>query len=365
MHILFEADLLGSQKHIGISNSILQLIYNLARSKSLLSVFHKNETSLFNEFPNIFEPNQNKLPPAEHPTQILHSFTLTNPQHRSLPWVQTIFDTIIEHYPAVLKEVYPNIDTKVAKLLRRTAKMIAQEPQLIIAPSENTKKDLINIYKIPDSRIKVIPLAPHPVFQKIDALSKEQFIKKQGLDFPFLLFVGPRWKHKNFSTLLRAFAIIKKKTTAINQQLKLIAIGSSPQLNKEEETLINKHKLQKEIKIIPYVNHAELNLWYNTAALLAYPSLYEGFGLPPLEAMACDLPVVAAKSSSLPEIIADAALFFSPHNAVQLAEMIQNLLYDKPLRKKLIAQGRKQIKYYSWENIAKETLKAYEQLLQK
>ncbi|MBU0581444.1 MAG: glycosyltransferase family 4 protein [Candidatus Margulisbacteria bacterium] len=365
MHIVIEADQLNSPKYVGISNYVSQYIHHLSQANHLISVFHKNKKKLFNKYTNVFEPSLNKFPPANQPPQILHSFTLARPKNKTLPWIQTIFDTIIEHHPQVLQEIFPKINSKTAHLIQRTVKVLAQQPQIIIAPSENTKKDLIAIYKIPEKKIKVIPLAPQPIFHLVSTLNKNKFLKNKNISFPFFLFVGQRWKYKNFLTLLKAFTIYKKRVPLEGQSLKLIAVGSPSYFSPEEEIIINKNNLHNEVIIFPQVTQKDLNLFYNTAYALIYPSLYEGFGLPPLEAMSCELPVIASNSSSIPEVTGEAALLFNPEHAEQLAEIMQKILYDKPLYEKLILKGKNQIKKFNWGKITKDTIKIYEQLLPK
>ncbi len=362
MHVIFEAPLLGSEKHIGISNSIAELAKSLAAIGTQLSVLHKQPQRFFHDTPRILEPELETSPVKLPPAALSHSFTTAFPKRWDIPWVVSIFDTIAELYPEVLREVLPKLTPETADLLRRTMHLSAAQADAIIVCSMNTKKDVMHYYDIPEHKIHCIPLAPKPCFRGSSPSEKLFFLQDKGLHEPFFLFVGPRWKHKNFLTALKAFGEFKKERA--EHQL-LVAVGSSPELSADEHEIVKRYDLQDHLIILPFVSSPEMVLWYNTATALIYPSLYEGFGLPPLEAMACGTPVLASNSSSIPEVTGTAALLFDPNEPEELAELMKKIVYDTHLRETLKKEGIAQSKKFSWQHVAQETLAVYTGLVKK
>jgi glycosyltransferase involved in cell wall biosynthesis len=358
LRVILEAELLGSQKHIGISNSIFQLATVLSTHDITLTIQHKNREAFFKDQVNILEePATCHLPPATE-YDLVHTFTMNLPRNRNLPWILTVFDTITEVYPEVLQEVYPKLSGPAVDILRKNLHAVVKRADRLIAISDNTKKDIVKYYGIAENKIEVIPLAPLPCFQEVPSAERTRFLERQKIDVPFFLFVGPRWKHKNFPALLKAFGLFRKMDEK-NKALRLFAVGSSPVWTDEETRLIGSAGLGGQVRAIPYVSAAELNLWYNTATALVYPSLYEGFGLPPLEAMSCGLPVLASGRSSIPEVTGEAALLYDPERPEEIAELLKKIVYDTSLREKQKEQGKYQAKKFSWEKIVKQTLEVY------
>lgn len=220
----------------------------------------------------------------------------------------------------------------------------------IIAVSEHTKKDILEYFSIPEEKITVTYEAADPSFKPL------QNIKKQKNT---LLFVGNELPHKNMPNLLKAIAVAKKSVPDI----KLIKIGSGGWRGTREKLI----KLAKKLNITDAVsfkqNVPNINEYYNTAQALILPSLYEGFGLPILEAMACGCPVVCSKTTSLPEIAGDAALYFNPADINDVAEKIVELLTNEKLKTQLVKKGFDRNKQFSWQNCAEKTIEAYNKKL--
>lgn len=213
----------------------------------------------------------------------------------------------------------------------------------IISISESTKKDLINIFNIPSEKIKVIYLA--------NSLKTE--VKNNRLiNEPYILYVGNRNGYKNFNDFLIAFSKTKCKN-----DFKCVCFGGSRFLN-EEITLINKLGLKNSI-IYKSGNDNILANLYKYAALFVYPSKYEGFGLPPLEAMYYETPVLASNTSSIPEIVDNAGVYFNPNSIEDMAEKIDKTLGDENLLNTLKQKGKEREKIFSWDKCAKETLNFY------
>lgn len=213
-----------------------------------------------------------------------------------------------------------------------------------IAISQNTKRDLIK-YGIPEEKISVVYQGVnHEVFKPIDVENDKD---------PFILYVGSNAPRKNLTTLLKGFYLLKKK----NFPHKLLLV-SHP--NKVLLSLIDSLHLQREVIFRPQIPDQELCRLYNSANLFVLPSLFEGFGLPALEAMACGCPVIVSNTASLPEVVGDAGILFNPLDYVELANKMEEILTDEKLRNKIVRKGLKRAKLFSWEKTARETLRVYE-----
>lgn len=224
----------------------------------------------------------------------------------------------------------------------------------IFADSESTKNDLVSKLKINPDKISVVYLG---VDQNIYNPKKTVFV-----NFNYILYVGSEQPRKNLSSLLKAFRIIKQNENF--KDLKLIKIGN-PGLETDRKTilkLINELNLQNDVVFTGFVPEAELPKYYSNAACFVLPSLYEGFGLPLLEAMACGCPVVASNVTSIPEVAGDAGLLVNPLNVKEIANAIEQILSDDSLREKLIDNGLTQSNKFSWDKTASETAKVYESL---
>ena len=220
----------------------------------------------------------------------------------------------------------------------------------IIVTSQNTKNDLIKYMKIPEDRISVV----------YDGIDRSIFkpVRARMLDRPYILYVGSERPRKNLGTLFEAFAQIRKEFP----DLRLVKIGTegrSPKYRKDTRMKMGGLGITRRIIFIDYVSERELARYYSSARLLAYPSLYEGFGLPPAEAMACGCPVVTSNVSSLPEVVGDAGITIDPHDTEGLAQAMRRVLTDSKLREDMRKKGLEQAKKFSWEKAAEQTLEVY------
>jgi len=220
----------------------------------------------------------------------------------------------------------------------------------IIAVSKHTKNDLIQYLKIPDGRISVI-------YNGIDhSIFKPYTVKL--LDKPYILYVGSERSRKNLSRLFEAFAKLKGEFP----ELKLVKVGisgRSKEYRKETMRMLNSLGLTGDVIFVEYITELDLAYYYSSAALLAFPSLYEGFGFPLLEAMACGCPVVTSNTSSLPEIVGEAGITVNPYDTDSLAQAMRQVLTDNKLRDDMVRKGLEQAKRFSWEKAARETLEVY------
>ncbi len=218
----------------------------------------------------------------------------------------------------------------------------------IIVVSENTKKDFLEYLSFPEDKIKVTYEAANPSFRPIPNIKKQKHT---------LLFVGNELPHKNMPTLLSAIALVKKNIPDI----KLMKIGSGGWRGTRAKLMKLIKKLNIKDAVFFKQNVPNITDYYNSAEALILPSLYEGFGLPVLEAMACGCPVICSNTTALPEIAGDAALYVDPKQSYDIAEKIIALLTNKQLKQKLIRKGLERNKKFTWEKCAAQTAAAYQQ----
>jgi glycosyltransferase involved in cell wall biosynthesis len=272
---------------------------------------------------------------------------------RGAQQVTTIHDLI------PLKLPYATLDDK--RMFYSAVRDALRDSALIFAVSECTKRDILSFYDVPEEKIIVTYQAlPHgrqwPGAAFAAALL-EQYGLRQG---EYLLFVGNIEPKKNVRMLLRAVSMLQT-------HIPLVIVGRKAwlweeQLGEAKQLFGSQSRYEERVRWLEGIPSWELGVLYTHAACLVFPSLYEGFGLPPLEAMRFGCPVISSNVSSLPEICGNAALYVDPHEPVQIAEAIVKLLDDRELQAQLIAAGYKRVEFFSMENYAERLLTAYSQL---
>tara|TARA_X000000368_G_scaffold402024_1_gene375497 strand:+ start:2577 stop:3674 length:1098 start_codon:yes stop_codon:yes gene_type:complete len=278
-----------------------------------------------------------------NPDVIHESYYTEHPTIKSSqPRVITVHDMIHERFP----NEFQNDDT-----IKLKKKSLARAEH-IIAISNNTKKDLMEFYNINESKITTIYHGPTSNLIDINS----EIRKTAEFSKPYLLYVGHRSGYKNFNLLINAIGLSNKLKKNIN----VIAFGGLP-FNKEEITLISKAGLKSSQVVHIVGNDNRLKNLYQNAEAFVYPSLYEGFGMPPLEAMSNDCPVISSNTSSMPEVIGDAAEYFNPESAEDLLKAIKNVIFSNR-KNELINLGSKRVKIFSWKKCAEETLSVYRRL---
>jgi len=185
---------------------------------------------------------------------------------------------------------------------------------------------------------------------------------KFGISQNYLLFVGTLQPRKNITRLIEAFALLRRKEAFASSNLQLVIVGKKGWNYEEILSSPEKFGVKDEVKFLDFVSNDDLALLYQHAQLFAWPSLYEGFGLPVLEAMGHGCPVVTSNVSSLPEAGGEAALYVNPTDVVDIADKLEKVLTDKKLRSSMIVKGKTHIMKFSWEKAAKETLTVLEQV---
>lgn len=263
-----------------------------------------------------------------------------------VPQVVTVLDLIPfiltgqEHkHPFYLRNVFPSA-------LRRSAR--------IIAISESTKNDLVRIFKVPPEKISTVLLA-RPGFDSTAKSGGDDVRARYKLD-RYVLCVSGNHPHKNLPRLIEAFGSLRGR-----EGLKLVIAGfQEPGPQADLERRVGESGLSGRVRFLGHVPDADLPGLYAGAEVFVFPSLYEGFGLPPLEAMAYGAPVAVSRSSSLPEVVGDAGLYFDPLNPEEMAARIGQLLDDAELRGRLRRQGPERAARFSWRKTAEETLKVFQ-----
>jgi len=267
--------------------------------------------------------------------------------------VGTIFDLTTIIYPEFHKRKVIEHQEKVFYYFKENA-------SLIIAISENTKMDIVKYIHIPEDKIRTIYCGVGDEFRKIEDIRVlKNRLRGIGIDYPYILYLGTLEPRKNVERLIEAFIQLKKRRQ-INEKLVISGIkGWGYQSIFDKVASLG---TEKEIVFTGFIPNELLPFLYNGASAFVYPSLYEGFGLPVLEAMACGVPVVTSNISSLPEVAGDAAILINPYSVDELADGIWRILSDEGLRNQCIIKGIERANSFTWERCAKNTLDAFNEV---
>ncbi|BAY40813.1 group 1 glycosyl transferase [Nostoc sp. NIES-2111] len=257
---------------------------------------------------------------------------------------------------------YPNYTDSVVKTYTAKVKHCLKWTDLILTISESSKRDIIEYLQVEPKKVYVTPLASryYPNYLSTDTIEELEKNLKYDFSKPYLLFVSTIEPRKNINSIVTAFNLLKKKSKIEHQ---LVLIGKKGWSYKPIFAAIENSPWKSEIFHLDYLSDELVALFYARADVFVYPSHYEGFGLPVLEAMTLGAPVIASNTSSIPEVTGDAAILIDPGEPVQLAETILKVISDTQLRQELIFKGKERAKLFSWERTAKETLSAYRTLI--
>ena len=259
---------------------------------------------------------------------------------RNIPFVITVYDMIHELFPDVVND----------PLTSMRKRRLIKEASQIIAISENTKNDLIRLTDVDEGKIHVVPLASSIGPGRMISSMPERPDK-------YMLFVGQRGGYKNFGRLFRAVAPLMRR----DKSLHLVCLGGKQPNGKftlGENRLIDEEGLNDQV-LLWAAGNDELVHWYRNALCLLFPSLYEGFGLPVLDAFSSNCPVACSNTSSLPEVGRDGAAYFRPESIESMRETIQRVLESEEWRTHLVERGRQRLASFSWLRTAKETIDVY------
>jgi glycosyltransferase involved in cell wall biosynthesis len=233
------------------------------------------------------------------------------------------------------------------------------EADAILTNSETTKRDIVERLKIPSDKIHVTHLGADECFRPMPKEAIQPVLERHGLHKPYLLFVGTLEPRKNLETLILAFNLLKEKNRIPHQ---LVLAGQKGWLSEPIFRAIEASPYRSDIVLTDYLEEGDLPALMNGAEVFAYPSFYEGFGLPVLEAMQCGTPVVTSNVSSMPEVGGDACLYADPHSMEEIADRILSVVQSADLKKTMMEKGIARSKRFSWEKCARETLAVYEGL---
>ena len=287
---------------------------------------------------------------------LLHSPDYIPPFRRNCRSVITVHDLAFLHYPELLTaesaRYYGQIDRAV------------RDAEGIIAVSHSTRRDLMNLLGVPAHRVTVVHEAANPAFRLLDdeADALNVVRARYGLPERFILFLGTIEPRKNLPTLIQAYGLLRTIEGAGVPPL--VVAGAQGWLFDSVFALTEQLGLADEVLFTGGIPWADVPAFYSLAEVFVFPSLYEGFGLPPLEAMACGTPVIAADVSSIPEVVGDAGLLIDPNDAEGLAETLGRVLNEAALRQDLRRRGLERAREFSWDRAARETLTVYRRAME-
>ena len=284
---------------------------------------------------------------------LIHSPDFIPPLHNRIPAVITVHDLGFL--------LYPNFVTKQSARYYGQTELAVRRAQRIIAVSQSTRNDLIRLVGAPESKISVIYEAADPVFQPMSRPEALGQLQRAGIAVPdeFILFVGTIEPRKNLGALLHAYQRLRND---YDSALPLVLAGAEGWLSQNILDLVRQLDLGDSVHFTGAIPDNEtLCALYNLATMLTHPAYYEGFGLTPLEAMACGTSVICSNAGSLPEVVGDAALLVPPDDVEAWTVAMHRMLRDEGLRSELSAKGRDRAAQFSWEKAARETLEVYRQ----
>ncbi len=281
---------------------------------------------------------------------LLHSMAFVAPILARIPTIVTVYDLSFMHFP----DSFPALQRRY--LQSQTARSCAHARR-VITISESGRQDVQEIFKVPRQRIDVVFPGVDAQFQPLPVDLVAAFRKREELPRQFILHMGTLQPRKNIPVLLDALAQLKRPDVL------LVLAGGKGWLYEDIFTRIKELGLRDQVRFTGYVQDASLPLWYNAATLLVFPSIYEGFGMPVVEAMACGTPVVAARSSSIPEAGGEAALYFNPHDVNKLTTHLATVLDDQGLADVMGQKGLVQARQFSWQKAGEETAGVYRRAL--
>ena len=268
--------------------------------------------------------------------------------------VVTIHDMIAFLRP----EIWPGIS---GFRIRQYIKISSKRADKILTVSNSAKDDIMRILNIAEEKIQVIHCGINKKLYRPDYNNtiKRKITKKYGIDKKFIFAPGPMGRRKNHDRLIQAYSGLPN---FIKEEYQLVITGEKKGCYQDLLKIISQLNLQEEIIFPGFIPEEEMPVLVNAASLFIFPSLYEGFGIPLLEAMACGTPILASNVSSIPEVCGNAALLFDPQSIQEMVDAIERLISDEVLRKQLVQRGFLRIKKYSWKNSAKALLDTFEEI---
>lgn len=293
----------------------------------------------------------NRLLKAEK-LDLVHFTHFNAPVFYDQPFVVTIHDLTLSFFPG----------KKMNRFFHRWAyhwviKNVTKKAKKIIAVSKNTQKDLVETLHVPLEKIEVIYNGVSPQFGHTKATPRADLVKKYDLNKSFFLYTGVWRDHKNVVGLIRAFAAFNQE---MNQEYQLVITGAPSEVYHEVPDVVQELNLQNTVRLVGLVPEGDLYGLYKSALAYVFPSFYEGFGLPPLEAMQCGIPTLVSNTSCIPEICGEGnALYFDPYDLKDMQAKMKQMAQDSSLRQKLIENGKQRVTFFSWEKMTQQVLNLY------
>jgi glycosyltransferase involved in cell wall biosynthesis len=348
----------------GIGQYIVHLVNGLSEvdneNEYVLLQSRKDETTILEE-PNfrrisLWTPSHHRLERYSLNVElmrlgldVLHSPDFIPPHRPSCKSVITVHDLAFLLYPHFLTKESARYYGHIDQAVRWT--------DHIISVSESTKRDTMQHLGVPEDKITVVYEAANPIFRPLDRERARQAVRdRHGVDGPFILFVSTIEPRKNVPTLLRA---AWQLVECYKEDVRVVLAGGKGWLYEDVFAVVDELKMDSRVHFVGRVPSEDLLYLYNAAEMLAHPAFYEGFGLPPLEAMACGLPVIVSNVASLPEVVGDAGLLIDPHEVDELTVSMWRLLNDSELRQEMREKGLRQADFFSWKRAARETIEIY------
>ena len=277
-----------------------------------------------------------------------------------IPFRKKNFQVVVTIHDLVAFLFPDTIPLKYGRYMRYILRHAVRRADKIISVSHHTREDLIQILQVPPEKIAVIHEAPTPIFRPLDHLvARRQLQARYGLEKKFIYHLGNIEPRKNLIVLLEAFELVCRQ---LRNEYVLVLSGQPGWLTANLQHFLDKYSLKDRIIFTGYVPRDDLPLFMNGAEMFVFPSLYEGFGLPVLEAMSCGTPVISSDRSSIPEIAGQAAILVDPHDPEAIAESILLLIHHPAEREKLRWAGLQQAARFTWKDAALKTLAVYQSL---
>ncbi len=380
-HISINAHLLSTEdsyRRAGIHQYIAQVLRHLPPNEGMDYTIFSQHHPDFMERPD-FAPRTSRWPTERRivrilweqvawpylarKTDLLHSMAFVTPILTRRPTIVTVYDLSFIHFP----DRFPRLQRQYLTTMNRRS---CRRARHIITISESGRQDVHNFFGVPLERISVVYPGVDAMYRPLPKEDVAAFRQAKGLPKYFLLHVGTLQPRKNIPTLLKSFARIQKDAACPphdsmqgaeqDTDLHLVLAGGNGWMFDEIFHLVEQLGIEKRVHFTGYVPDDELSLWYNTATAFVFPSVYEGFGMPVVEAMACGTPVIASNASSIPEAAGTAARLFAPQDVDGLAEAITAVIQSPPLQQKMKQEGLQQASKFSWERAGEETAVVYQ-----
>jgi len=300
----------------------------------------------------------------QHRCDLLHvPHLFWKPQSVPCPYVVTVHD-LLDHLYRVNSAAWVK-----RQLHFEFTKRVLHSAARIFAVSNFSKQDTERLFAVPGDRIEVIYNALDDRFRQGHATDADRKLiaERYQVTYPFLLYAGRISPHKNVIRIIEAFSALKAELQKEGEfpDLKLIIIGDELSKHPDLRRAVIKSRVQNDVRFLGFVPIGVLRIFYDLAKIFVFPSLYEGFGLPPLEAMAHGTPVVTSNTSSIPEVVGNAAVMVNPENVFEIMHALHRVLLDQPVREKLKARGVLQAQKFSWDDSVRRMLEVYYEVVQR